>query len=197
MDAGRRSFLVGASGALAAFAALDWRQVARAAEHAHAAAASPDPVLANLSEAQAALLDAISSRIVPTDDLPGAHEAGVVYFIDHALGTFFAPASEGFLKNLAHLETDAAAAHGGTAFVALDATAQDAFLASIETTPFFGQLRTWTIFGLLSSPKYGGNRDLTGWKIVGFEEAHQFTPPFGHYDRDYPGFEMYAPEDPA
>lgn len=197
MHAGRRSFLAGASGALAAFAALDWRQVALAAEHAHAAAESPDPVLANLSQAQAALLDAISSRIVPTDDLPGAHEAGVVYFIDHALGSFFAPQRADFLQGLADFEAGAAAAHAGTAFIELDAQAQDAHLTSIEATPFFGLLRTWTIYGLLASSKYGGNRGLVGWKIAGFEEAHQFTPPFGYYDRDYPGFEMYAPEDKA
>lgn len=49
MHASRRSFLASASGALVAFAALDWRQVALAAEHAHVAAESPDPALANLS----------------------------------------------------------------------------------------------------------------------------------------------------
>ncbi len=27
-----------------------------------------------------------------------------------------------------------------------------------------------------------------GWKLLGFEDLHAFQPPFGHYDRDYPGF---------
>lgn len=37
-------------------------------------------------------------------------------------------------------------------------------------------------------PKYGGNRDGIGWKLLGFEIQHSFQPPFGFYDRDYPGF---------
>lgn len=194
MDKSRRSFLGGASGALVAFAALDWRQVAEAAAHAHDAAGSADPVLVNLSKTQAALLDAISSRIVPTDDLPGAHEAGVVYFIDHALGSFFAADREHFLASLAAFDRDCAAAHAGNSFAALPADAQDACLRTVQGTPFFTTLRQWTLFGLLTLPKYGGNRDLIGWKLVGLEDAHRFEPPFGYYDRDYPGFEPYPPE---
>jgi hypothetical protein len=29
---------------------------------------------------------------------------------------------------------------------------------------------------------------MAGWKLVGFTDMHAFVPPFGHYDRDYPGF---------
>lgn len=195
MDTDRRGFLAGASGALVALAALDWRQVARAAAQAGKAAAGADPDLTTLTKAQAATIDAIVSRIVPTDDSPGAHEAGAVYFIDTALGSFFASAREGFLDDLARFEHGAAEAHGKTAFTALDAGAQDAWLRTIQTTPFFGQLRTWTICGLLALPRYGGNRDRIGWQLAGFEDAHAFTPPFGYYDRDYPGFEPYPPED--
>jgi gluconate 2-dehydrogenase gamma chain len=195
MDTGRRSFLAGASGALVAFAALDWHPLARAAAQAQQMAAGPDPQFTVLSKAQAAMLDAITSRIVPTDELPGAHEAGVVFFIDLALGSFFASSRAEFLEDLADFET--AAAKAGAAFTALDAEAQDRYLKTVETTPFFGQLRTWTLFGLLASPMYGGNRGQLGWKLVGMEEAHRFEPPFGYYDRDYPGFEPYPPEEDA
>jgi hypothetical protein len=27
-----------------------------------------------------------------------------------------------------------------------------------------------------------------GWKLIGFEDRHFFQPPFGFYDRGYPGF---------
>ena len=37
---------------------------------------------------QAKEVEAIAARIIPTDELPGATEAGVVYFIDRALKTF-------------------------------------------------------------------------------------------------------------
>jgi hypothetical protein len=33
-----------------------------------------------------------------------------------------------------------------------------------------------------------------GWKLMGFEDQHIFTPPFGDYDRDYAGFVPYATE---
>jgi gluconate 2-dehydrogenase gamma chain len=195
MDVSRRSFVASATGALAALAALDWAEVARAAEHAHAAAGDPSTALTTLSAAQAACVTAIAARIVPTDDLPGATEAGVVYFIDRGLGSFLGANREDFLKGLAEFEARVAAVQpdaGG--FTALPAAAQDEFLKRIETTAFFGTLRLWTLCGLLASPAYGGNRDGVGWKLTGFEEAHRFESPFGYYDRDYPGFVPYPPK---
>ena len=41
---------------------------------------------------------------------------------------------------------------------------------------------------MFTLPAYGGNRDRVGWKLIGFEDTHAFYPPFGYYDRDYPGF---------
>ena len=41
-----------------------------------------------LTAEQARQVEAIACQIIPTDDLPGAREAGVVYFIDRALKTF-------------------------------------------------------------------------------------------------------------
>jgi hypothetical protein len=52
-------------------------------------------------------------------------------------------------------------------------------------------VRFLTILGLLALPRYGGNRDEIGWKLIGFNDAHAFNPPFGYYDRDYPGFVPY------
>jgi gluconate 2-dehydrogenase gamma chain len=196
MDVNRRSFVASATGALAALAALDWSEVAQAAQHARAAAADPSAAFANLTAAQAATVIAIAARIVPTDDLPGATEAGVVYFIDRGLGSFLSAARADFLKGLAEFEAQVAAAHSGASFAALAAETQDAALKNVETSAFFNQIRLWTLFGLLASPAYGGNRDLVGWKLTGFEEAHAFTPPFGYYDRDYPGFVPYS-KDPA
>jgi hypothetical protein len=43
-------------------------------------------------------------------------------------------------------------------------------------------LRFLTIAGLLASPQYGGNHDGIGWQLIGFEDLHAFTPPFGYYD---------------
>lgn len=195
MDAGRRSFLASTTGALAALAALDWSEVARAAVHAHAAAADPAAAFTVLTATQAACVAAVAARIVPTDDAPGATEAGVVYFIDRGLGSFLAADRGNFLRGLAEFEASVAAAHPDAgSFAALPAAVQDAFLKGVETTAFFGTVRLWTLFGLLASPAYGGNRDGVGWKLTGFEDAHRFEPPFGYYDRDYPGFVPYPPK---
>jgi hypothetical protein len=53
------------------------------------------------------------------------------------------------------------------------------------------------VLGLLALPSYGGNAGKAGWKLVGFDDRHVWEPPFGHYDRDYAGFEHYARKEPS
>src|SRR5690242_19944717 len=80
----RRSFLSrGAAGLSAAWASAHWPALLAAATHAHQAAKSAAARKFEFFTAdEAKEIDAITSRIIPTDDTPGAHEAGVVYFID-------------------------------------------------------------------------------------------------------------------
>jgi len=87
----RRTFLRVAGGALGgAWLTLDLTKVAQAAHDAHVAQQSPGtPTTSFLSKAELADVDAISAQIIPTDDTPGAREAGVALFIDRALATFF------------------------------------------------------------------------------------------------------------
>src|SRR5580765_3732606 len=89
-DLSRRNFLTRAGSAVsAAWVSAHWPALLAAAEHAHQAAKSPTPdKLQFFSPEQAIEIDAISARIIPSDETPGAHEAGVVYFIDRALTTF-------------------------------------------------------------------------------------------------------------
>ena len=47
-----------------------------------------------------------------------------------------------------------------------------------------------TLIGLFALPQYGGNRNGIGWRLIGFDDQHAFSPPFGYYDRDYPGFKL-------
>ncbi len=54
---------------------------------------------------------------------------------------------------------------------------------------FFETLRQHTIAGFLIDPDAGGNRDGVGWKVIGREREHMFQPPFGYYDKDYPGWQ--------
>src|SRR3954468_18111826 len=83
----RRAFLENVGGgAASAFLGASLIDLRRAGEFA--AAASPQEPWQFFTPEQAKLLDAVSAQIVPTDDTPGAREAHVVRFADHALATF-------------------------------------------------------------------------------------------------------------
>jgi gluconate 2-dehydrogenase gamma chain len=145
---------------------------------------APAQTLIHFTPAQAAEIDAISSRIIPTDAAPGAHEAGVLYFIDRSMTTFAKDQVPLFEAGLASVSKAVEKAHGASAkFSTLTTDQQDAVLRSIEKTPFFGAIRFATIAGYLALPKYGGNKDYVGWKFIGQEHAFEQKPPFGWYDR--------------
>jgi len=50
--------------------------------------------------------------------------------------------------------------------------------------------------GMFSDPSYGGNRNGIGWELLGFRNDHAYQPPFGYYDRDYPGFQARSGDTP-
>src|SRR6266511_4627881 len=90
----RREFLRAAAAAGAAWVAADLVHVeealAWAAQHAAEEKGSGAPRAVHvLTKGQADVLDALTSRILPSvEGRPGAHEAGVVYFIDRSLANF-------------------------------------------------------------------------------------------------------------
>src|SRR5262249_37288267 len=97
----RRDFLQMLSGYVGAgWLAANWPAMVSAAEHAHQAAKSSNPALEVLTSEQARELDALTSCLIPTDDMPGAHEAGVVYFIDRALKTYSSESLPTYQKGL-------------------------------------------------------------------------------------------------
>ena len=184
----RRAALLSLSAAMSTALATSWPDIARASHDAHAAAQAPaTTALTLLGAADAADVEALTSQIVPSDDTPGAREAGVTYFIDRALGSFFAHWRESFQAGLAQFQAAVRAAHPAAAsFAALTGEQQIAFLHTVDTTGFFDQARLLTLCGMFSNPAYGGNRDKLGWKLIGFEDQHIFEPPFGWYDREVP-----------
>src|ERR1700676_1485021 len=86
----RRGFLSQTvTGISAAWISAHWPAMLSAAAHARQTVKSASPAKCEyFSPEQATEIDAISARIIPTTDTPGAHEAGVVFFIDRALVTF-------------------------------------------------------------------------------------------------------------
>jgi hypothetical protein len=114
-----------------------------------------------------------------------------VYFIDRALATFFADRAPAFRAGLEEFQRSFRKARPAvTGFAAATVSEQVAFLTTVERTEFFESVRVLTIVGTLSLGQYGGNYAGAGWKLMGFEDQHVFSPPFGYYDRDYAGFVM-------
>ena len=139
-----------------------------------------------LSEAEWELVEAITGRIIPTDEEPGAVEAGCVNFIDKALAY-----EEAGQRDLYHLSLraidDAALARFEDRFTALTAGQQDELLAAVESgqlpgwpsrtssQTFFQVVCTHTVIGFLADPSYGGNRDYAGWRLIGYPgPRHEF-----------------------
>lgn len=187
---------------------------------------------------EAATVDALVSRILPgTAEDPGAHEAGVVFWIDRGLGgpnlgytlktytqgpylvvtentTSVEAASSRDLYDYVNVAAQDAPRYGFQSvltpqeiyrrglefvdayaqsqfkkdFVDLTTDQQDQILTDMEAdkatgfegpsgAAFFTWLRNDTIQGMFSDPMYGGNRDLVGWKLIGYPGASRnYTP---------------------
>ena len=139
----------------------------------------------NLSEEEVVEYSAIAARIIPTDETPGATEAGVIYFIDQVLGQGREQERLILQEGLKELQTATGLKFAGFYFHELDEFQQDQLLHEIEDTEFFGTIRYLTIAGMFSSPEYRGNRDNIGFDLLGFEGRHAWAPPYGYYDADY------------
>jgi gluconate 2-dehydrogenase gamma chain len=210
----RRDFLQILGGtAGAAWFTAQWPAIVSAAQHAHdAAKASMAAKYEVLTVEQARELDALTSCIIPTTDTPGAREAGVVYFIDRALKTFASESVPQYNQGLAGIQQFTLGSFPGVLrFSAANAEQQKRILTELyaeidlkkdmprrglppTTTEFLQTLHVHTIFGFLVDPEGGGNRDFAGWKVVDRDPAHMFSPPFGFYDKDYPGWQASSIE---
>lgn len=175
----RREFL---AGTLAGTAGL-WIDASLPRPSA-AAEAADDRSPRVLSPREWKQVEAITSRIIPTDDTPGALEAGCVNFIDKALANEDAGALTLYRAALKELDRVCRAGSGtdeGMGFAESSSERQDQILAQLETgslsgwqnaradqQAFFETVRLHTILGFVLDPSYGGNRDYVGWKTMGF-----------------------------
>ena len=188
----RRTFVKTTGAAFgAAWLAANMPGIASARAWASEVAASGlRPAFEFLSDPEAALVEAFTARIIPTDDTPGAREAHVVYFADRAFNSFMAPVGERFRAEFPGFTALVTRRHPETpSFAELSEAEQDALIREVEDGPLFQVLRLLTVFGMFSDPSHGGNHDEVGWKLLGFEDRHIYTPPFGYYDRGHHGGE--------
>jgi gluconate 2-dehydrogenase gamma chain len=209
MDLHRRDFLLrSCSGLTAVWLSAQWPALLSAASHARNAAQSPaGPKLEFFTADEAKEVDAITGRIIPTDQTPGAHEAGVVYFIDRALMTFATDNQKDYREGLPEFQARTHELFPAIVrFSAATPHQQDEILRSFdEQSPaspnrgpnraraaghnFFETLRAHTIIAFLLDPDSGGDPNGIGWKLIGREREHMFQPPFGSYDQNYPGWQ--------
>jgi gluconate 2-dehydrogenase gamma chain len=247
----RRGFVTGSSAAMAttgiaalgaattqAFQATPVASPVSAETPADMPMTGPQRPAAFFSIHEAATVDALVSRILPgTPDDPGAHEAGVVFYIDRSLGgtnlgytlktytqgpfpvvseepVTVESASSRDIYDYVNVAAEQIGRYGyqsvlspqelyrrgiefvdgyaqqqyGANFVDLTPEQQDEVLTAMDegtatgfegpsAKAFFTQLRNDTIEGMFSDPMYGGNRDLVGWKLIGYPGAQRFYTP--------------------
>ena len=134
--------------------------------------------LENLSTAEAAILDALVARLIPSDESgPGAREARAARYIDRALGGALASSREVYRAGLSAMDVYAQRSKGGP-FASLRESDQDAVLSDMERNvatgfapngaAFFNLLRTHTWQGTFGDPYYGGNAGFVGWDLIGY-----------------------------
>lgn len=95
------------------------------------------------------------------------------------------------------IDQEVGKAHNNTLFTKLAVADQDAWLGRLEkgdvqlptadAKTFFTMLLQNTKEGFWSDPIYGGNRDMVGWKLIGFPGARYDHRDFvSHYNERYP-----------
>lgn len=132
----------------------------------------------HLTAAEADLLDAIVDRLIPSDQHgPGAREAGVLRYIDRALGGALAASRTAYTAGLASLDQYAKASRGA-GFLELVPADKDSVLIDVETgaargfqgssAQFFAMVLAHTRQGMFGDPFYGGNVNFAGWDLLGY-----------------------------
>lgn len=128
-----------------------------------------------LTNQESATVDAVTARIIPSDERPGAAEARVTHFIDHMLATSYA-AQQGLYREGLQQLNRLCQSRFSIQFTNLSEVEQDKVLAQMErgeipewkqARDFFSTIRNHAIEGMFSDPKYHGNAGRVGWELMG------------------------------
>jgi gluconate 2-dehydrogenase gamma chain len=163
-------------------------------------AGTQSPVALTQSEFRA--VEAIAARIFPTTDTPGAVEAGAANYVDQALADAYSPHLNRYRRALGQLEGFCDSKYQRS-FTALTSAQQDALLKELEGgkipqvedgSEFFRLLRRHVLEGVFCEPYYGGNRDLIGWRLVGFPgQRYGYPDPYINRVVDLPPVAVNGP----
>jgi gluconate 2-dehydrogenase gamma chain len=104
---------------------------------------------------------------------------------------------ERYRTSLAALDIYCKATFAGKSFATLDTAQQDRILSGLEggeirlkdanAKEFFETILANTMEGFFADPIYGGNHDMTGWKLVGFPGArYDYRDFIDKHNQPYP-----------
>lgn len=127
---------------------------------------------------EAQLVEVMSGRIIPSDETPGAIEAGVVYFIDQQLSSHYRRWSLVYREALDGIQKIAQTEHGEV-FESLDPEQMDRLLERMEDgslpgelnpgnlmTRFFHRFVDHCMQGYYGDPRHGGNRNWVSYQML-------------------------------
>jgi gluconate 2-dehydrogenase gamma chain len=156
------------------------------------------PAYSFFNAREAAFIEAAVARLIPRDELgAGALEADVPTFIDRQLAGAWGAGerlyragpwrqgtpTQGYQLPMTPAELFRAALRAvDPGFPRMEPQKQDAYLDALQKEKrdlngvpsqlFFQTLLAATVEGFFADPVYGGNRDMAGWKLVGFPGAY-------------------------
>lgn len=127
---------------------------------------------------EASCIIAFCEQIIPSDESPGASDAGVIYYIDRQLSGVFHYDQEAYREGIKHLQTYCSLKHGSI-FEKLIGEEQTKVLLLLESnhlnetewaqgkpSVFFNLVRSHTMQGFYGSPIHGGNKDYVSFEML-------------------------------
>jgi len=121
---------------------------------------------------EASTLDALCEQIIPTDQDPGARDAGVLEFIDRQIVRHLRRHKRAYRDGLQAVDSLSRGRHGKS-YAGLSSGQQAALLPEIEKVQgaFFELVVSHALMGFYGSPRHGGNREGASWKMLGLPRA--------------------------
>jgi len=132
--------------------------------------------LQTFSRDEARLVEDLCDQVIPADDVPGAKQAGVLYYIDRQLAGPLGRFQSAYHDGLSKLR-DACQSRTGRDFVDLSFPDQTKFLQDVEAgrieklDSFWRLVIDHTMQGFYGSPAHGGNRDEVSWDMLGIRDV--------------------------
>ncbi len=132
------------------------------------------------TEEELPLLEAVVEQLIPTDDFPGAVDAGVPVFLDRQLGGHLRRFRRTYRQGLDSMRRECLE-RLGKPFQDLEWDRQTEFLVSVEegttdaqfwtevsSPAFFRCILEHTMMGYYGDPRHGGNKDGVSFRMIGF-----------------------------